>query len=339
MVVVAAETVTAPVEPERRMLLPAASEVTPVFVKVRFPVEEVMEMPVPLVMVTATQFVPFEPRRFPALVVAMVPTVVPPVRRAPVVREETPVPPEATPSGLVSESEEAVSAPTEPVKVEVPETCKLVMVVVVRVAWPLWAIRSTLFTRSEEVAFTMFAWRVPAVVSAPAVKPFVTVRASPTEALFVTVRAVPLPWTVREFEMVVVARVTSPWAVRAPVVVAAEKMATAGVVCPMGVLLIEPPERVGFVEVRFVMVAVVPVAVVKLRNARVEEPDAVTEEKAGVVVTVKVWTPFAVVMASRLLAVAKVWVEEVEPLSEVMPVAAAGSHERPPGAVEEAVRT
>ena len=53
MVVVAAEIVTAPVAPERRMLFPAMFEVTPEFVKVRLPVEEVMVRPVEPVRETA----------------------------------------------------------------------------------------------------------------------------------------------------------------------------------------------------------------------------------------------------------------------------------------------
>ena len=53
---------------------------------------------------------------------------------------------------------------------------------------------------------------------------------------------------------------------------------------------------------------------------------------------VKVWTPFAVPIDMPVPA-ENVCVLEVEPLSEVMPVAEAGSHETPFGAVEEAVRT
>jgi hypothetical protein len=87
------------------------------------------------------------------------------------------------------------------------------------------------------------------------------------------------------------------------------------------------------------MEAAVPVALVKFKLAMVEEPVATREVKLGVVVTVKVWMPFAVPMARRLFAEEKVCVEEVEPFKEVMPVAEAGSHDMPPWAVEEAVKT
>lgn len=104
IVVVTAEIVTAPVAPEMRILFPAMLDVTPEFVKVRLPVEEVMVRPVEPVRETATQFGPFEPKILPAEVVAMAPTVVPPVRSAPLASDDVPRPPEFTASGLVSES-------------------------------------------------------------------------------------------------------------------------------------------------------------------------------------------------------------------------------------------
>ena len=88
-----------PVEAEkaRAEVAAAESEVTPEFVKVKLPEEEVIDNPVEPVRETAVQFTPSDPKMFPAEVVAIEPTVVPPVKRLPEVSEVTPVPPYPTP--------------------------------------------------------------------------------------------------------------------------------------------------------------------------------------------------------------------------------------------------
>jgi hypothetical protein len=100
------------------------------------------------------------------------------------------------------------------------------------------------------------------------------------------------------------------------------------------------PVPVAFVKERFVMVEVAKVEFTEIVGVPVAEESVmfVPAVSDWTPMFVNVWMPFAVPIEMPVPA-EKVCVLEVEPFKDVMPVADAGSHERPFGAVEDEVKT